>query len=603
VTTLLIPVALLASAGLALCVGTVSWRRPAARGIVPFTWLSGAIAWWCLAGAAHAFAGTLDAKLLWARIQYVGIAAVPPLWLLFCAEHGGATWFRERRRQALLWAVPALTLLGVVTNDWHGAIWPDVRMSADGRVAYGHGWWFWIAASCNYVMVVAGALLTWRSLRRTPPPLRAQYHALLAAALLPLIGNLVYVAGRAPVGLDPTPLAFAISSLLFAWALFRHQLFHLVPVARDMVVDSLSDAVFVLDTARRVLDMNAAARRLSGEAAWLGQPLDRVLPIVRRHAIALTAQSTTIADGGAHYDLRLMPVRLESGELAAGVMLVRDISEQRRAEAERDALAARVQEQQQRESLSVLAGGLAHDFNNLLAGIVGNADLLALQVAPSSEMGNNVGAILLGAQRAADLVDKMLAYAGERHGSTSRVDLDHLVRDLLDLLQASAARHCALHYEGTPAFVDGDATQIRQVAMNLIINAAEAVEEGTGIVRVCVGIDRLSAERLAELDAAADAEPGAYARLEVRDNGHGMSDATMQRIFKPFFTTKPTGHGLGLAAVQGIVRGHRGAMHVESTVGGGARFCCWFPLADVREAANTESAAAPPAVAATRVQA
>ena len=135
-------------------------------------------------------------------------------------------------------------------------------------------------------------------------------------------------------------------------------------------------------------------------------------------------------------------------------MLLRDITEQRRAAAERDALAARVQEQQQRESLSVLAGGLAHDFNNLLAGIVGNADLLSLKLAPSSEMGSNVGAILLGAQRAADLVDKMLAYAGERHGSTSRVDLDDLVRDLLDLLRASAARHCTLHYEGTPAFID-----------------------------------------------------------------------------------------------------------------------------------------------------
>src|SRR5688572_16673220 len=407
----------------------------------------------------------------------------------------------------------------------------------------------------------------------------------MAAALLPLSGNLVYVTGHSIPGLDPTPLAFVASSLLFTWALFRHHLFELVPVAREMVVDSLSDAVIVLDTSRRVLDMNAAARELAPVVRdWMGQPVDEVLPFLQNHAIDLQPQASstltmTEESGDVYYDVRVMPVYTRTRELKAWVLLLRDITEQRRAAAEHDALAARVQEQQQRESLSVLAGGLAHDFNNLLAGIVGNADLLSLKLAPSSEMGTNVGAILLGAQRAADLVDKMLAYAGERHGSMSRLDLDDLVCDLLDLLRASAARHCTLHYEGTPAFIDADATQIRQVAMNLIINAAEAVEEGVGLVRIRIGIERLSARQLSEMDAAPDAEPGMFACFEVRDNGHGMDAETLQRIFNPFFTTKATGHGLGLAAVQGIVRGHRGALKVDSAPGSGAKFCCWFPLA------------------------
>jgi signal transduction histidine kinase len=583
----MIPIALLASAGLAIGVATVAQRRPLAPGVRPFTWLATAIAWWCVSSAVHALAPTLDAKLWWATVQYVGIASVPPLWLLFTAEHAGTSWFRRRREVVALLVIPGLTVIAAATNDWHHALWPYVAMSADGRVTYSHGWAFWIAAGCNYAMVLTGALVTARSLRRSPPPFRVQYHALLAGAMLPLLGNLLYVSGRASTGLDPTPLAFALSSLLFAWALYRHHLFDLVPVARDMIVDSLSDAVVVLDTSRRVLDMNAAALNLSAEPAWLGKPLDSVFPFMRRHAAELTPTTVTlsVADGGVHYDVRLMPVALRSGAPAAWVMLVRDVSNQRRAEAERDALVSRVQEQQRRESLSVLAGGLAHDFNNLLAGIVGNADLLSLKLAPSSEMGNNVGAILLGAQRAADLVDKMLAYAGERHGSTSRVDLDRLVRDLLDLLEASAARHCQLDYEGTPAFVDCDATQIRQVAMNLIINAAEAVDEGTGLIRVRIGIERLSAAQLVTLDAPPDAAPGTYACLDVRDNGHGMSEETMLRIFDPFFTTKATGHGLGLAAVQGIVRGHRGAMRVDSTVGKGSRFCCWLPLADVGQPA------------------
>jgi signal transduction histidine kinase len=565
-------------------------RRPHARAAGPFLWLVAAIAWWCVTGAGHALAASIAVKVLWAKVQYLGIASVGPLWLLFSTAYSGVHWFEHRGRLVTLWVIPVLTILAAATNEWHRALWPSVAVESTGIAIYVHGWWFWVAAAFNYLAVLTGTVLVAQSLRRSPPPFRAQFHVLMAAALLPLSGNLVYVTGNSIPGLDPTPLAFVASSLLFTWALFRHHLFELVPVAREMIVDSLSDAVVVLDTSRRVLDMNAAARELAPIVRdWMGQPVEEVLPFLQHHAIDLQpdASSTltvTEKSGEVYYDVRVMPVYTRTRELKAWVLLLRDITEQRRAAAEHEALAARVQEQQQRESLSVLAGGLAHDFNNLLAGIVGNADLLSLKLAPSSEMGTNVGAILLGAQRAADLVDKMLAYAGERHGSMSRLDIDDLVRDLLDLLRASAARHCTLHYEGTPAFIDADATQIRQVVMNLVINAAEAVEESVGLVRIRIGIERLSARQLAEMDAAPNAAPGTFAYFEVRDNGHGMDKDTMQRIFQPFFTTKHSGHGLGLAAVQGIVRGHRGALRVDSTPGFGARFCAWFPLADSAEA-------------------
>jgi signal transduction histidine kinase len=582
-----IPMALFASAALALWVAMLVQRTPSARGASPFLWLLAATGWWCVSGAVHALVDTVELKILWAKLQYIGIASVPPLWLLFAAAYAHAGWAKRPARVAALWLVPVVTLVAAATNEWHLAVWPHVALQPNGVTVYEHGWWFWIAATTTYAYVVSGTLFIARALRASPPPYRTQHLALIAASLLPLASNVVYLAGFSIPGFDPTPHAFVLSGLLFTWAVFRHHLFTLVPVARDMVVDSLSDAVVVLDRSQRVIDMNASARELARRpAVWLGKPVDEVLPFLKQAPLELrTGFSSTITvavgDSEAHYDLHLAPVRTRAHTPEAWLLLVRDITAQRRAAEERDALSARVAEQQQRESLSVLAGGLAHDFNNLLAGIVGNADLLSLKVAPSSEMGNNVGAILLGAQRAADLVDKMLAYAGERHGSTSRVDLDHLVRDLLDLLQASAARHCTVHYEGTPALVDVDATQIRQVAMNLIINAAEAVDEATGVVRVRIGIERLSARQLTEMDSPPDAQPGTYAYLEVRDNGPGMDAETMQKIFNPFFTTKATGHGLGLAAVQGIVRGHRGALRVDSTPGYGAKFCCWFPLAPV----------------------
>ena len=278
------------------------------------------------------------------------------------------------------------------------------------------------------------------------------------------------------------------------------------------------------------------------------------------------------------HEVRMMPLRARNGHLAAWVMLLRDVTAQRAADAERDALRERVQEQQRRASLSILAGGLAHDFNNLLAGVIGNADLLAMQVPPSSEMGSSVGAILLGAQRAADLVDKMLAYAGERHGGMGRINLDAQVRDLLDLLRASAGRHCTIRHKGQRADVVGDPTQVRQVIMNLIINAADAVDEG-GKIHVTTGVERLSFAQMGEMNFGEEAAPGRYAFVDVRDNGCGMTAETVRRIFDPFFTTKHHGHGLGLAAVQGIVLGHRGALRVDSDPSWGSRFRVWFPLA------------------------
>jgi signal transduction histidine kinase len=579
---------------MALWLGTlVQRRRPSAPGAGTFMWLMSAVAGWCLTSAFHTISATLESKVVWAKVQYLFVASVPVFWLLFTAEYAGAAWSTSARIRRSLWVVPAITVAMAATNEWHLAIWPMISIEPNGGTIYAHGWWFWTAASFNYAVMGAGTVLLARSLRRSPPAFQAQILAFIIAALIPWAGNLVYLLGLATPGFDLTPPAFAVSGLLFGWAIYRNHLFDLVPVARDMVVDSLSDAVIVLDPSRRILDANAAAIELLGSGDNVtGLGIDAALPALAGTTLSPGGGSAALdvagPDGPVHYDVRVMPVRTAKRDSAAWVLLMRDVSDQRRAAAERDALEARVQEQQRRESLSVLAGGLAHDFNNLLAGIVGNADLLSLQLPPKSEMSSSVGAILLGAQRAADLVSKMLAYAGERHGSTARVDLDALTYELLDLLRASAARHCTLEYRGTTALIDADPTQIRQVAMNLIINAAESVDEGTGVVTVATGTGRLTPRQLGEMTFSQDAEPGDYAYLEVRDNGAGMQQDIQRRIFTPFFTTKASGHGLGLAAVQGIVLGHRGALRVESQPGRGSRFCAWFPLARTVEAVATE---------------
>jgi signal transduction histidine kinase len=595
--------ALLVSATLAISVGA-RVSRTAAAGTRPFLWLCVAVAWWCATAAGHAMASSLATKLLWAKVQYVGVASAAPCWLLFTTEYSGVRAFWQRRSghaagALLLWTVPLITVALAATNEWHHTVWSSIVLNANPRAVYSHGPWFWVAAAFSYALLAVGSVLLIRQARRSAAPMRGQFAAVLAAALIPWTGNVLFLMGLLPDGIDITPVAFAGSSLLLAWALYRKALFDLVPVARDLVIDSLSDAMVVIDGARRVLDMNAAARELASRKAtiavdgWAGREVGTIFPLLGGVLLETTAAvlaSEVLQNAGEQvwFEVRVLPVQWRGYASRAWVVLLRDVTEPRRAAAEREALEQRVREQDRRESVSILAAGVAHEFNNLLAGIVGNADLLAMQVPATSAMGTSVGAILVSAQRAADLVGKMLAYAGEGHSSITRVDLDAVTREVVDELHGAAAAQCELLYEGQTAYIEADAAQIQQVATNLIANAADAVDEG-GLLTIRTGIETLHAADLVQMRFGQDVPPGEYAFLDVQDDGVGMDEATMRRLFKPFFTTKPIGHGLGLAAVQGIVLGHRGALNVESTPGRGSRFTVWFPLARAANGTATTS--------------
>jgi PAS domain S-box-containing protein len=400
--------------------------------------------------------------------------------------------------------------------------------------------------------------------------------------LLPWSANALYVMRVLPPGLDVTPIGFAISGLLFVWGFHTHHLFGLVPIARDLVIDSIDDGVIVLDHHRNVLDMNAAGRRLTGcSEEAIGHPIETVVPwwAQAQTESGLGAGLPHVVEvEGRTMEAEIKAVRDGRNRFVGWLVLARDVTARRRVEHERRMLDRRVQEQQKLESLTVLAGGVAHDFNNLLTGILGNADLLSMS-ADNPSLRKSAEAIIIGAQRAADLVSKMLAYAGEGRVVAELVDLDELIREMLDLLQASVARHCSLAYAsaGPLPRVRVDPTQLRQVVLNLITNASEAVPDGGRIV-VSGGAEVLTAGGLAEMTFSGDATPGRFAYIEVKDTGPGMDSATLARVFDPFYSTKQTGRGLGLAAVQGIVRSHKGALRVATAPGRGTAFRVWFPL-------------------------
>jgi CheY-like chemotaxis protein len=234
---------------------------------------------------------------------------------------------------------------------------------------------------------------------------------------------------------------------------------------------------------------------------------------------------------------------------------------------------------QRLESLGILAGGIAHDFNNLLTGILGSASLLRREVPASSSAFTHVEQIEHAAQRAAEFCRQMLAYSGKGRFSVQLVELAELVRDTLPLIELSVSKRAevSLRLAASNAAIKADVIQMRQVVMNLVLNAAEALEGKGGVITITTGEVDADAAYLAEAWSSPDLATGRYVYLEVHDTGCGMSPEVQSRIFDPFFTTKFSGRGLGLSAVIGIVRGHGGAVRVYSEEGKGTSFKLLFP--------------------------
>ena len=261
-----------------------------------------------------------------------------------------------------------------------------------------------------------------------------------------------------------------------------------------------------------------------------------------------------------------------------------DITAQKLAEFERLALERKLLEGQKLESLGLLAGGIAHDFNNLLTGVLGNAGLARHALPAGAPVEPQLRAIEQAALRAAELCRQMLAYAGKGRFIVEPVELSALVEGVLPLLNISLARRAELRLELTrdlPA-VQADATQLRQIVMNLVLNAADAIGDRGGTITLTTGVMRADAVQLRGCAAGAELPEGDYVFLEVRDTGGGMTPEVVAKIFDPFFTTKFAGRGLGLAAVLGIVRGHQGALRVESTPGQGSSFRLLLPPSVIR---------------------
>ena len=379
------------------------------------------------------------------------------------------------------------------------------------------------------------------------------------------------------------------------------------------LLDLSPDPVFVLDAAGTIIDVNPAAQSLTHaeRSGLIGVDFaQRFADPARARQLwtdALARGTVRDAEIGLVSAQVSQPIPLlcnatalaaEDGSPRGVLIVARDISARKAAEAERFMTEARVRETQKLESLGVLAGGIAHDFNNLLTGILGNASLAKLDLESGTPPYNCVDEIEKASLRAAELCRQMLAYSGKGRFVVQLLDLSELITEAAPLLDLSTTKKAKLRFflnKHLP-LIQADVNQLRQVVINLVSNAAESIGDKDGQIRITTGAMRATAEYLHHTHLAPELPEGMYVFVEVSDNGAGMPPEILQRIFEPFFTTKFTGRGLGLSAVLGIVRGHNGAIKVESEPGKGASFLVLFPAAEQSAMVPAEPAPAAPAV-------
>ena len=314
----------------------------------------------------------------------------------------------------------------------------------------------------------------------------------------------------------------------------------------------------------------------------------KILDEVYHSGMPYTGKAVSVQYPGAagviedrYFDLTITPWRGSDGMIAGIIAMAADVTGQVLNKRAMEAAEERLRETAKLESLGVLAGGIAHDFNNLLVGILGNASLAQEMLPPGGPISELMADVVNASDKAAQLTRQMLAYSGRGKFVVEPVDLSTMVREILPLVSRSISPAVSvdLSLASNLPPVECDKTQMQQVIMNLLINAAESCAGQAGMVHVSTSLATADARSLLPAFGLPPVQPGAFVRLEVRDTGCGMSEEVKAKIFDPFFTTKFAGRGLGLSAALGIIRSHHGAVQVESASGKGTTFRIYFPAA------------------------
>ena len=558
-------------------VAVLAFRRRNAPGAVAFAGVMAAASLWSFAQFFESGAPTVSGRMFWSGVQYIGAVALSPTWLLFASQYAGVRLV-EGRRIALLYIIPAITLLLVWTSPFHTLIWTNITVHTDPMpyAVYGHGLWFWVNALYSYVTVITGSVLLIRETIYAPRIRQYQTLALVAGAIAPLVANMIYVLDLSPwPGLDLTSFAFTISGLLYLPALVNLHVLDITPVARGAVIEQMTDAVIVTDLQLRVADINSAVSDVLGvdTTTWIGRPFLTVL--------AAFPELTALASGLEPTQV-IVPIRYEAEQRYIDarksilsdrrdnpigvVFLLHDVTQLKLAEQQSFDLAL---EHERVQLLSRFIRDASHEFRTPLTVINTSLYLMDRSTDPAGQRTHR-DKIAAQVERIDTLLDEMLTMSrlDDREPlAVSDIDMNAVV---CDVVQANAdaktepgtAPAVTLDLAERLPNVRGDAAQLRRALANLLNNALTHSGPGVEIT-------------------IATRERDEFVVITLSDTGAGMDAALQRRIFERFFRTDDAhttpGFGLGLPMARAIVEAHGGSIDVASAPGAGTIFTVQLP--------------------------
>lgn len=524
---------------------------------------------------------TLPPKFVWHRFQFItGDVVVPVLWLVFSSVYARRDDLLTRRNMGLMLTIPVLSAVFAILNEPLQLIWVNEYVGPapiyDVR-SVGFGGWSFVHVAWVYLVTIASIYLLLQAMGRAPEVYRAQVRALVVAMVLPILAGYLNVPlPDLPVRL--VPVATGFGGLLVVWSFMRYRLLELTPIARGVILENMQDGVIVLDAESRVLDVNQTAVSFlnSSTRQMVGQPIVQHVAEWERLAgrLARPGRLGQLVVNGRSLDVASVQLYNESQEVIGSIITLRDMTQQRLLEEE-------FRQAQKMEALGLLTGGVAHDLNNVLTVIRSYTDLLlhertGLEMRPR----RYAEAVKKASLQATDLVQQLLSFSRKQVWEPKLVNLNELVEDVVQMVTRLIGEQIKIQTDLVRDLrpVEADPNQLRQLILNLAINARDAMPQG-GTLTLRTGVARTEGLQVVNGRLAA----GEYALLAVQDTGVGMDEALQQRIFEPFFTTKGAGQGtgLGLAIVLGVVAQAEGGVVVESAVGQGTTFMIYLPVTGV----------------------
>lgn len=573
-------------------------RRHTAYWIVPFLGLSTAVSVWLICYALELSAPGLDGKIFWARMEYIGITFTPVAWFLFAYQFLNQKPFNYKTL-LLLSVVPLSTILIIFTNNQHNLFWTQSVLDESGpapMLVNSLGGWFWFHSAYSYLLILGGIALLIRTIKLYPQPFRWQSVVLIFSAALPLLGNIIYLAGLSPIAqFDLTPFMFALSALFIIWGVVRLDLFDIIPIARRMVVESLPEGIVLLDLKGRILDANKVAQRLLGADSRrvVGTPLSDLPTDMARQVATFTdptidEEISVILDGNErHFAIQIRPFYISGPHPRARILILRDISRritaelairQRNLELQQlftEAQTARETAEHANKAKSNLLAKVSHELRTPLSVILGNAEMLQegihgeineLQNRSLNRIIENSGYLN---EQVNDLLDLSRIGAGTFEIRLYEFDLQDALEQAMSRLQPQAdAKNLALQLHLSPLMprrLWGNSIRLQQIVINLASNAIKFTTQGHVDIRV----------DLVEADAWC---------VRVTDTGRGIPEAELTNIFQPFHQLGQSmihgqsGVGLGLTIVQELVQALGGKIQVASKLNEGSTFCVTLPL-------------------------